>query len=485
VSVTHTIGSLIAKFGETYGAIDIRAVAVREGNSWMNAMAVIRVTYESVEVARRRLEALESRHPLVRTSNLDIRSAVRPISEWPSLCSEIISQGVLRMGSTEFTLAVRPDLSNSQGCLYVGNLGIRRFDGRNWPCLLITLSMPSGTNALSQSQAHREAQICGYADSFEAANQLCEVDVALGRNEGYYLSVCVPVFAAISNINVKPDEKMVRLAVERHGALSELSAVVCVREETGVAGAPFREQLPVSDFTTKGDGQIVRMSGSVSLGTVNPNDWLQTRLTYPGFGVIQRDENYVRMLMPLAARNILLESMLKLFCRGSRLEDLLVRAYDTKPAKLKASAAFELHVAWFLGLCGLSTIVLGEYEHIVAPNSGVRRASVDVLAASQARSTLYIVACTLNPPKPEDFGNLRYARNILAREVFADSGVRVVPVLFTSATGCPSHDNSGDATDSIPIIDADQFEFLLSCLREGREDQFFQFVENPILRISG
>lgn len=110
---------------------------------------------------------------------------------------------------------------------------------------------------------------------------------------------------------------------------------------------------------------------------------------------------------------------------------------------------------------------------------------MDVLAASQSRRTLYVVACTLNPPKAEDFGNLRYARNILAREVFADSGVRIIPVLFTSATGCPSHDNSDDLIDSIPIIDADQFEFLLNCLREGREEQFFQFVENPVMCISG
>ena len=167
------------------------------------------------------------------------------------------------------------------------------------------------------------------------------------------------------------------------------------------------------------------------------------------------------------------------FCRGAKLDDLLVRAYNEQPKKLKQSAAFELHVSWLLSMFSLSPIVLGEYEHILAPDSPVRRASVDILAASQERRLLLIVGCTLDTPKPEDANNLRYAREILARDVFAGTGVNIFPVLFNSSMGGPQYDKSEDHFDWVPIVDADSMKLLLEHLRMGQEDRFFQFVSNP------
>jgi len=336
---------------------------------------------------------------------------------------------------------------------------------------------------LVEDRVTAAAHLAGYADAFEAANHLCESNVSQ-QSHGCDLSIWVPFFATISTIRVRTPDKTISVGIQRHSSLSDLQAVVSLRGPTTFVGEPFREQKTIAAFTNEAEGPVVLANAFVYFEDVRADDWVQVRLLHPKIGEITRDENAVRMLIPPAERNLLLEA-LRLFCGDEKLDDLLVRAYDAKPPKLNESAAFELHVSWLLGLFGLSTIMLGHLEHIVAPHSKVHRASVDLLAASQPAKFLLAVACTLGPPKAEDFSNLRYARNIFAREVFAGTGVNVIPVLFTSATGCPAYDKTEDILDFVPVIDADQMQNLLKLLREGQEIRFFQFLMNPSLNRLG
>ena len=106
------------------------------------------------------------------------------------------------------------------------------------------------------------------------------------------------------------------------------------------------------------------------------------------------------------------------------------------------------------------------------------RASIDILAANQRSKSLLIVSCTLNPPKPEDISNLRYAREILARGIFSETGVRVTPILFTSSVSGSAHYQSEDY-NMVPVVDADDVAILLELLRSGQERRFFEFLGNP------
>lgn len=479
MNVQHTVAELIEAVGKAYRAIDIRAVATREADSWVNAMAVVRLTYEDVDTAKARIANLAQRHRPVETKLLRIVAGVRSFTEWDALCSEVHSKGVWGVGNLELALRQRPDLSDAHAYLQSGYSEMRPFDGRDWPTLKIKFDL-GGTTPLIEERFNREVNLIGYEDVFEAANALCELNVAHGQNHGCDFSLSVPVFATVSGVRVKRLEKRVCVEIERHNGFSDLSAVVCLRGQNAFAGQPFREQIAIPAFsTTEMEAQIAAADGSGQFNDLHVNDWVQVRLLHPLVGEIKRFENSARMLIPPAERNILLEA-LRLFCEDSELEDLLVRAYNMKAPRLNESAAFELHVAWLLGLFGLSTVVLGDYEHIVAPGTRVQRTSVDILAASQRAKWLIAVACTLNPPKAEDFANLRYAREILAREVFRETEVRVLPVLFTAGTGCPSYDGIEGSFDYIPIVDADQMKKLLRLLRVGQEVRFFQFLANPI-----
>jgi hypothetical protein len=486
-NVQHTASELIEAVGMTYKAIDIRSVAIRKEDSWVNLMAVVRFTYEDVDSAKARLAKLAQRFSSVKTDLVWINSFVRPFNDWSDLCSEIKLKGILRMGDVDFQLRQkpdqRPDLSQSVGYIQRGDFSrIRSFDGRAWPELTVNFDL-GGVSPLMEGRLNREAHLIGYSDVLDAANSLCELNVSQ-RDPGCDLSVTFPVFADIVKIRARTPEKAIDVEVLRHQGFSDLRAVICVRGQTTLADSPFRAQIPLSAFhadDTK--AEIVSAQGSVEIQDMDPdNDWLEIRLVHPRLGEVKTDSNYIRMFIPPSERNILLEAVVREFCRGTTLDDLLARAYNVQPAKLKPSAAFELHVSWLLGMFHLSTVILGEYERILAPDTPVQRASIDILAAHQRVKLLLIVSCTLNPPKPEDFNNLKYAREILARGVFAGTGVRVIPVLFTSSMGGLSR--SEDPFDYIPVIDADDMRILLELLKSGQERRFFEFLGNPTLGLT-
>jgi hypothetical protein len=447
-------------------------------------MAAIRLTYEDVETAKARLAKLAGRFPPVHTELLRIDSFVRPFTDWPEFCLEMKHKGVLQMGDAQFQLRQPVDLSQGSGYVQWGYSRLRSVDGRAWPALIRDFDA-GGVNPLFEGRFSREAHLLGYGDALDAANALCELNVSQQHDHGCDLSISFPVFANILQIRVNTAEKRIDVEVQRHRSFSDLRAVACVRKQSALADAPFREQISLSiSHADDACAEVVSARSSVQIQDLDPdNDWFEIRLVHPQLGEVRKDANYVRMFIPPSERNILLGAIQQ-FCRGTTLDDLLVRAYNVQTAKLKPSAAFELHVSWLLGMFGLSTVILGNYEHILAPDTPVQRASVDILAASQRSKLLLLVSCTINPPKPEDASNLRYACAIFAREVFAETGVRIIPVLFTSSMGGPSYYQSEDHFDAVPVVDADGMGILLGLLRSGQERRFFEFLANPTLGLT-
>ena len=56
-NVAHTVDEFIVAVGATYRAIDIRSVAIRKEDSWVNVMAAVRlgrITHQQVELGSAR-----------------------------------------------------------------------------------------------------------------------------------------------------------------------------------------------------------------------------------------------------------------------------------------------------------------------------------------------------------------------------------------------------------------------------------------------
>lgn len=224
---------------------------------------------------------------------------------------------------------------------------------------------------------------------------------------------------------------------------------------------------------------------AIEFKSVGANEYILTHKDVDGLWDKRVHQWTVRFELPVehsasiatAERNILL-SALRVFCNEAELESLLVDPHNTKPRKLGIAPGFELHVAWLLSLFGFSAILLGDYERLVAPETKAERGSLDILAAHQGRKVLLVVACTMNPPKPEEFSNVRNVREIVLRDAgFAGTDVRVIPVMFTATRGGPLCDRNG--TECVPIVDADRLKEFLDFVLHGREEPLFEFLEEP------
>jgi hypothetical protein len=303
-------------------------------------------------------------------------------------------------------------------------------------------------------------------------NLLCELNIQSNQSQGHQLYLSLPAFASISRFRILPKDKSVHVEIKRHHELGSLKCAVLFRGRDHQRGEPWKHRLPVEPEISE-NGNILTAVGSVALPQVEDDDWAEVQLLHPDLGQLCQESNSVRQLIPPAQRNVLFEA-LKSFCSEAQFLSLVVRPFDKKAPRLKESAAFELRVAWLLGLLGLSTIVLGEYEHIVAPTTGVRRGSVDILAASQREAKLVLVACTIGPPKDEDFANLQTTAEILDRELFSEASVRIVPLVCTCAPGYPVESAGG-----VPVLDADRLDLALRLVKAGREHDVLSFMENP------
>jgi hypothetical protein len=262
--------------------------------------------------------------------------------------------------------------------------------------------------------------------------------------------------------------------------MTGLSILSRVKERNAGGGEIIRNRLPLEIKTIGTEDHIHLFSGRAAVNTARKEDLIETKVTHEVLGELYSVQDPIWRLVPDVERNVLLAA-LKRFCPQPELQTLLTKPYEHRPKRLKESSAFELHVSWVLGACGLSVVVLGEYEKLLAEQTSVERASVDILAAGPKRNNLLVTACTIGHPKPEDFTNLAHACEILRREVFPDTSVAVLPIVFTGAVGVRSYEEIEDGFGAVPIVDADRLGIVLELLELGLERFFFDFIGNPQL----
>lgn len=472
-----SIAEMLDAFRATYQTIDIRSAALRQGDRWGNVYAVARLTYEEPQAVAERLRTLEGAHGPFQTESFRIFLGHRPFSEWAEFWADL-SLGSLMIGGEEIRLA-QPlgDLLQQASAYFQQDYSnVRPFDGCRWPVAQYGLCDYSMSPLIAEAVVRDFARL-GYSDAHEPVNLLCEVNIGNSSPYGYHFFLSVPAFASITAFHVLPKENQVPVQVKKHRQLPPLKGIVTFSEGDRHA---TKCRLKVENLSEASeDGCFVTASASVPLpGEVENDDWAEAQLLYPGFGELHHVSNEVRQLIPPAERNILFEA-LKLFCPESQLELLLSRPFDKNLPKFKANA-FERNVVWLLGLLGFSGTALGEYEHIRPEESKIQRGSIDVLAASQLQKKLIVVACTVAAPEDKDFTNLLASGAILAREVFSDTDVRILPLVCSAAPGQPLCRDNGDGFTGVPILDADRLGLALRLVKAGREDDVLSFIENPM-----
>jgi hypothetical protein len=173
--------------------------------------------------------------------------------------------------------------------------------------------------------------------------------------------------------------------------------------------------------------------------------------------------------------------LLMKFCSPSKLHSLVVRPHSVPPQKTKPQRDFEQHVAWVLGCYGFATIVLGAQEDLVAEQTKIKRASLDLLAYHPLRNLVLLGGCTLNVPKEEDHVQLLSVRAMLLEDWKGDLPFVCEVVMFTAAPECPLRSNPTTWNSFMSLasgddvrVDANSLSEALALLEERKDEQFFK-----------
>lgn len=474
MSARLTVAHLANALSATYKSIDIRLGAMREKTAWINGIAVLRLSRKPVDEIRNHHTKLLDRFGHVKTEHFRVDLMALPFSAWPQLLKDC-SEGILRLGDDVIKWAEPPKIEEQSGYIQRYQADVRDQEDWRWP----SFSQWCGGKrplGLQHDDLVREVAASGWSTPHQAINSLCEMNVSFGSPYEHEIYVSIPVYVFIEKAAVSTTDSTVHLTYVRHSAIDGLSVIAFLKERNLNGVEIVHARVPLHLQKIKAEDDIDVFEGVGQVETADRERLIELKVTHPVLGDVEYIQDHVWRLIPEVERNVLLAAV-KRFCPG--LETLLVRAYEHAPRRLKTSSAFELHVSWLLGLCGLSAIVLGEYERLLAEHTGVERASVDILATMRKNNALFVGACTIGTPKEEDFTNVVHACAILRREVFQETSIRVFPVLFTGAAAQPPYRTVGDDFTVVPIVDADRIAIVLELLEFGTERFFFEFLGNP------
>ena len=476
MSARLTVAQLVEALAVSYQTIDIRLGAMHENGRWINGITTLRLSRRSVDEVKKHHTDLLERYGHVVTEHFRVELMALPFTEWPQFL-KACSEGVLAIGEIIVKWSAPPKIETELGYIQRYQSDLRDQDRWQWPSFSQWCGGDRPTG-LQHDSLVREVAASGWSSPHQAINALCEMNISFGSPYQQEIYLNIPVYVFIERAIVSTVNNAVHLTYLQHSEIQGLRLIAFLKEKNPNGVEIVQARVPLTLEKTASDDHVDIFSCHGPLETSNRERLVELKATHPVLGDIDSIQDHLWRLIPEVERNVLLAAV-KRFCPD--IENILVRPYEHKPKRLKESSAFELHIVWLLGLCGLSPIVLGEYERLLAEQTGVERASVDILAGMAKQSTLIVGACTITTPKEEDFMNLVHACEILRREVFPETSVRVVPVLFTGAMAQPPYKLVGDEFTIVPIVDADRIAIVLELLEFGMERFFFDFLGNPQL----
>lgn len=475
MSARISVDELVRVVEKTLHSIDIRTASVLIGDVWRNVLTIVRTSSNSPEEARASVERIWREHGSIHTDEFRIEHQTLPFSSWTHL-TRALSDGKLRYGELEVEYGRSIDLGASLG--YVQTHHNFLFPEMDWPTLetsVQTAAAPDAANnpqyKIYAEQIQRSVSRLGYLGTLDAIAALLGARVRQGTI-GADVYAAIPVMTKITDASISFPEDIVQITGHCHPELRPgLRAFALAFGRSDDPG--LRVELSMGD----GDSSTLVASGHFSRD--NGKERLEARLVHKEIGEINSGSWRVRDLLPEQYVNPLY-FLLSKFCAPVQLQSLLARPHSVPPTKTKPQTEFEQHVAWLLGCYGFSTIVLGPYEDLMAENTRIKRASLDLLAYHSGRKLVLFGGCTLNVPKEEDYVQLLSVRSMLLEDWNGDFPFSSQAVMFSGAPECPAKwPSSNDdelmqfvTGDCVAVIDANRLAEGVRFLQERNEERF-------------
>ncbi len=468
MSVRMSLQDFLERIEGVYKSIDLRIAAAKAGDTWQNALTVVRFSYREPEELKKQQETLETRWGKVKTSNFRIDMQAWPIATLDMLETRL-NQGLWSLfddhvDDLQFGRSI--DLLSLEGRFE--KYGYAKREAEPYPFFEAFAGEHSHLLKDKEEQLQSEVKSQTLLDLYTLIRELLEVDFS--RDRELDLIVAAPFYAAIRNVDF--GEQSCKIEVKFHKDIKALAVSAIVQRGDRQHGPLIGKARSTIDLEeSEESGEYMRLwTKQLELPNATPADYLAVSLiqTEPTALDIEKSSTQIsRLLESKRPEKAPLVAACRQFLTEDELEQYLTKpveaAWPYKKGSKDAADTFELAVAWLLGLCGFSIVWLGLTNHESLKEDRVRRFGVDILASHrESENLLLLIGCTIGSPNNNDIDTLKNVRRVLQDKLFKDTQLLIKPFVFSAAP-----ELSNKERDGVKVLDADDIKGILNYVRRG------------------
>ncbi len=504
------LNTVLAEMEGIYNSIDVRVAAFRKGSgyNWQNYITVIRYSYLPKDELEKQQKALRGLNFPDQPEKFMIGYKALPID------GEVLDRqndGTSILKLSDITTAYYWKNQNPNE-LYFNYSEWPEFQCDHWGALYGQTEESSSGISIDGSFMGEVSELSAIFHN-EKADAMKMTFNSISKAMKHYLQTrnevgwhhpmvyyFLPFYAKMSKPYYKDGQLCVD--VERHCKLSEL-AVNYIRGRpmqysTGVSWG-IDEVIVKNNFEMQSEDKsrpIIKETIKLEYYKADvlekvPDELIAVSLVYPrldGIVISNYEHNRIRELLAVALPKVAnpLFASFGLFCSDGDFEKMLFETHllNEKESKLKQSQIFERAIAWLLELGGYRTVWLGDKEKW-REVSGFEYGSADILALNAETRRLYVVGCSLKPPKRDEVSAIaRMSKDIdskLFGQIYSDREhpVDIVPVYFYASKKDKGITELAKA-EGVLAISLEAFESLYEGLRQKGAIGDLKALENYI-----
>lgn len=265
------LSNFIDWMGGVYKSIDLRVATGKKDAKWVNALTVIRFSYQGREDIETQFEGIENRIGEIKTHKFQILHYVFPFEELNSLLSNF-KTGKITLRDIEIHFGSSIDLCSLEDRFPSHHERIINKEG--YPLLELIHGMHS--DVFKEEEVEEEIRKFGFNDVHEAVRELLEIE-HFERTSGLEIAVSAPFYARIKDFDF--EGQTAKTKVEFHENVSGLVLNLLLREKERDGRIKLRRSIRIAEDEISNIGDEFKVwESEIELPTATRNDYLTVKL---------------------------------------------------------------------------------------------------------------------------------------------------------------------------------------------------------------
>lgn len=463
-----TLSEVLQAFSPSFKSVDLRIVAVKPENQWINVITSIFLSNKSQEEVK--FEQQQARDELPKnTDKFCVLLTCYPSKSLPNLFKRF-----------------------EKGEIMAYRIPIK-FRGFDPSALRVDQFLPSylkemeewrlvGSEAKGQEEYRRNlwliidgenghARLLGYKDIYELISETLRIrEFDRGRDRD--LVVGIPIFARIANVSLVGSS--VEIKTKKSFGLKDLQlnlSLQRVNTRTGYYEPICRTTEIVKNCERPPAHVFYYVTNSIQLTNLRPPNRIEVELIHRQVPTLSMAGTH--LMVPLENAVEPFAKTLNAFCSLEIFKEHLLNPERCVDGKTKPNTIFENAVSWLLSLVGFSILPLGRrFEKLRIPETGYEVGSVDIIAYRENECIL-LVDCDTSIPDDKKIRSMMTVKEHFRFIQDENRRPDIVSAIFSPK------DCSGISVDrqAVKIVDRHQIQLIFEKAMEGSTED----ARSPLL----